>query len=67
MSGTLDGGRAAAITNKVRHGDDFYKVIGQKGGKKGSKDGVIKGFAAMSFEKRSEAGRKGGTKSKRTK
>ncbi len=67
MGGTAIGGERAAKTNKERHGTDFYKVIGQKGGKKGSKDGVIKGFAAMSFEKRSEAGRKGGTKSKRTK
>ena len=32
MSGTLAGGRKAAKTNKMRHGDDFYKRIGSKGG-----------------------------------
>lgn len=32
MSGNKEGGRRAAATNKKRHGDDFYKRIGQRGG-----------------------------------
>lgn len=32
MSGTIDGGKKAAIKNKARHGSDFYKRIGTKGG-----------------------------------
>lgn len=55
MSGTLSGGRAAAKTNKARHGEDFYCLIGAKGGSAK----VAKGFA-MNRERASEAGRKGG-------
>lgn len=33
MSGTSEGGRKCAVTNKIMHGDDFYKRIGSKGGK----------------------------------
>ena len=33
MSGTIEGGRKAAATNKERHGKDFYQGIGHKGGK----------------------------------
>lgn len=36
------------------------------GGKKGKTDGTIKGFALMTLEKRREAGKKGGTISRRT-
>lgn len=32
MSGTRIGGRKAAITNKQRYKDDFYRQIGRKGG-----------------------------------
>lgn len=53
------GGKQAAVRNKLLYGDDYYKIIGAKGGKKGAKDGVIKGFAAMPRKKRQEAGRKG--------
>jgi hypothetical protein len=35
MSGTLAGGRAAAATNKIKYGADFYAKIGGDGGKKG--------------------------------
>jgi hypothetical protein len=33
MSGTKTGGAKAAKTNTERHGEDFYKIIGSKGGK----------------------------------
>ena len=32
MSGSIEGGRKAAETNRRLHGDDFYKRIGRKGG-----------------------------------
>lgn len=60
MSGTPAGGKKAAKTNKARYGKDFYKNIGQKGGKLGTTGG----FAA-SKELAREAGRKGGLKSSR--
>lgn len=62
MSGTTKGGQAAAKTNKERHGTDFYKKIGSKGGKLGRTGGFYgnRELAAI-------AGRKGGLKSKRTK
>lgn len=42
MTGTKAGGKKAAATNLVRHGKDFYKRIGQKGGQ----NGHTGGFAA---------------------
>ena len=60
MSGTKIGGSKAAITNKQKHGDDFYARIGRKGGKKGHTGG----FAANP-ELAREAGAKGGSISKR--
>jgi general stress protein YciG len=62
MSGTQRGGRKAAATNKQRYGEDFYTLIGQKGGKI-SRGG---GFA-MNRDLAIEAGRKGGKASRRTK
>lgn len=64
MSGTKIGGLKASKTNKLLHGKDFYKIIGRKGG---SRTGIKKGFALMSKEKRAEAGRKGGSISRRSK
>lgn len=32
MVGTIQGGKKAAATNKLRHGNDFYARIGQRGG-----------------------------------
>lgn len=60
MSGTKIGGVKAAITNKEKHGKDFYARIGRKGGK----NDHTGGFAA-NVELAREAGRKGGKKSKR--
>lgn len=62
MPGTKVGGDKAATTNKNKYGKDFYKVIGQKGGKAPTEK--LKGFAA-NRELASQAGRKGGTISRR--
>lgn len=73
MSGTKAGGKAAAATNKSRHGADFYARIGSKGGSVKSKK---KGFGIddrtllqklLRKPKRAQiAGKKGGTISRRT-
>lgn len=55
ISGTKIGGLKASQTTKEKHGEDFYIVIGSKGGKAK----VPKGFA-MNKELASRAGRKGG-------
>ena len=39
MSGTAKGGLLAAEENKKKHGADFYKRIGAKGGKRGHTGG----------------------------
>jgi general stress protein YciG len=62
MAGTILGGRKAAETNKKLYGEDFYTNIGRKGGKL-SRGG---GFA-MNRELAVEAGRKGGSASRRKK
>lgn len=60
MSGTKAGGMKAAKTNLERHGADFYKRIGQKGGQ----NGHTGGFAANGELART-AGAKGGRISRR--
>lgn len=62
MSGTKQGGLKAAKTIMERHGIDFYREMGRKGGKAQ----VSKGFGANP-ELAREAGRKGGRVSKRGK
>lgn len=62
MSGTKAGGRKASITNRLKHGEDFYERIGRRGGQ----NGHTGGFAA-NHELAKEAGRKGGRVSKRGK
>lgn len=44
MTGTRAGGQQAAKTNKEKHGDDFYRRIGSKGGQ--TKKTRPAGFAA---------------------
>ena len=61
MPGTVQGGKLAAKTNKEKYGDDFYKLMGQIGGKAK----VPKGFA-KNPELAKLAGAKGGKISKRT-
>lgn len=47
MAGNRDGGRKAAATNMAKHGPDFYRNIGRKGGTNGH-DG---GFASKGLGK----------------
>jgi general stress protein YciG len=65
MAGTYTGGKSAAQTNKRKYGEDFYRRIGSYGGQSGKVDGTIKGFALMDREKVREAGRRGGSISRR--
>ena len=65
MSSTVSGGKLAAITNKKLYGKDFYKRIGRLGGS--TPCTKPSGFAAMSRERVSEIGRKGGRISRRGK
>lgn len=60
MSGTKAGGLKTVATNKLRHGEDFYKRIGAKGGR----NGHTGGFAA-NRDLAVVAGAKGGRKSRR--
>ena len=59
MAGNKSGGIKAAATNRQRYGLEFYKTIGRLGGLK-SRGG---GFTDPELAR--EAGRKGGTISKR--
>lgn len=69
MPGTLEGGRKAAITNKLRHGADWYASIGRKGGKNGTTGGFasnVKGKDGLTgLERAKIAGAKGGKLSRR--
>lgn len=62
MAGTKAGGQAAANTNKIRYGEDFYSRIGAIGGKNGHTGGF---FANRELAR--TAGAKGGRKSRRGK
>lgn len=46
MSGTVTGGRKAAVTNLKLHGKDFYSRIGRIGGCNGRGPGYKGGFAS---------------------
>lgn len=45
MAGTIDGGRAAAKTNKELYGEDYYARIGAMGGRKSRNGGFGQGEA----------------------
>lgn len=60
MAGTREGGKLAAQANYQRYGLDFYRNIGRMGGKAGRGGGF-----ALNRELAREAGRKGGTISRR--
>jgi general stress protein YciG len=62
MAGSLIGGKKAATTNKERHGENFYRVIGKIGGSKGHTGGFY-----ADRERAARAGRIGGLKSRRNK
>lgn len=62
MSGTIQGGKQAAQTNKLRYGENWYAHIGAIGGKNGNTGG----FAA-NRELARTAGAKGGSVSRKGK
>ena len=62
MAGTKEGGRKASITNRLKHGEDFYERIGRKGGQNGHTGGF-----ASNPELARIAGQKGGRLSRRGK
>lgn len=62
MAGTKEGGKRAAATNKLKYGEDFYKIIGIKGGMLGHTGGF---FANRELAR--TAGAIGGRKSRRGK
>lgn len=70
MAGTVQGGIKARATNYERHGRDFYREIGRKGGSKSSSGGFASqkvGKDGLTGQQRAQiAGKKGGLKSKRT-
>ena len=70
MAGTQKGGQAAAASNRVRHGADFYARIGAMGGKKGRTGGFASkkvGTDGLTGPQRAKlAGKDGGRKSRRT-
>lgn len=70
MAGTVIGGKAAAKSNKERHGEDYYSKLGKKAAASyNSKPKELRkprGFSARP-ELAASAGRKGGSISKRVK
>ena len=62
MAGTIEGGKKAAATNKLKYGKDFYGKIGRKGGKLGRTGGFY-----ANRELARIAGARGGRISRRTK
>lgn len=63
MAGTHEGGVKAAATNKRINGADYYRRLGAKGGRNGHGGG----FASMNKEDVARCGRRGGSKSVRSK
>lgn len=63
MAGTREGGLKTAATNKAHYGHNFYKKIGARGGEISRGGGFGSAFGADPIE----AGRKGGSVSRRTK
>lgn len=66
MSGTKEGGKKAAATNKARHGENFYVVIGGKGGRLGTTGGFAadRELARIAGAKGGKISRRGKTKKK---
>ena len=71
MAGNRKGGLKAAKENKKRHGKNFYKIIGAKGGKASTKGGFasdIVGKDGLTGKQRAQiVGAVGGAKSRRGK
>lgn len=69
MSGTIEGGKKAALKNMQRD-PDFYRKIGSKGGQNGNTGGFARRDDETPEEHRARvaaAGKVGGRKSRRTK
>lgn len=70
MVGTKAGGLKAKLTNLQKHGEDFYKIIGKKGGQNGHTGGfksILKDKNGLTgFERARIYGRIGGMRSRRT-
>lgn len=60
MAGTIEGGKKAAKTNRERHGENWYSIIGSIGGKKGHTGGFASNPTLAKI-----AGAKGGRISRR--
>jgi hypothetical protein len=69
MAGTKAGGQAAAATNKLKHGEDFYAKLGVLGGKASNNGGFASdkvGADGLTGKQRaSKVGAIGGSISKR--
>lgn len=73
MPGNRIGGKKAAKTNIARHGKDFFRVIGAKGGRNGHGPNYTGGFASTvvgadgmtGYERARKYGAIGGRKSRR--
>lgn len=69
MAGTSRGGKLAAVTNKSKHGDDFYSKIGKLGGSRSSTGGFasekVGNDGLTGRQRASLAGRVGGLKSRK--
>lgn len=69
MAGTKAGGIKAAKTNIERHGKDFYRELGRKGGRNGHTGGfaseTVGKDGLTGWQRAKIAGRKGGTISRR--
>ena len=63
MSGTRAGGLKASKTNKEKHGDDFFRNIGRKGGSAKHKTRWLQEHPEFA----QKIGKIGGTRSKRGK
>lgn len=66
MSGTFEGGKKAARTNRERYGDDYYTLLGAKGGESSNTGGFASENAGVDGltgrERAILAGRAGGRK-----
>lgn len=63
MSGNREGALKGALTNKQKHGEDFYKKIGSKSWTNPNRSRKT-GFALLPKEKHLEVSKKGGQKTK---
>lgn len=69
MTGTVSGGKKAALTNIRKYGKDFYREMGRKGGQKSTTGGFasnkVGNDGLTGFQRARIAGAKGGRISRR--